>query len=350
MTTVYSYTYGLAGELTLVRQNGAVTAAYAYDSNANRLSFSGPGGVITGSYDLQDRLLQYGSTVYTMTVSGELASKRSGGQTTTYDYDELGNLAAVTLPDGAQVSYLVDGRQRRVGKGINGVPVQGLLYQDQLQPVAELDGAGQVVSRFIYASRANAPDYLVKGGQTYRIIADHLGSPRLVVDAASGVVAQRLDYDALGRVTLDTNPGFQPFGFAGGLYDPQTGLVRFGARDYDAETGRWTTRDPILFGGGQTNLYVYVENDPVNTADPDGQWVATPAKGLIKWLIKKAAKGMGKKAVDRLLPDNTLNEGEDELVRRWRNSDSDCDGIPDLFDQGFSPPEVYGFPVPTRFR
>lgn len=270
VTSIYSFTYGLAGELTLVGQNGAVTAAYAYDSHANRISVSGPGGVITGAYDLQDRLLQFGGGVYTMTVSGELASRSAGGQTTTYDYDELGNLTAVTLPDGAQVTYLVDGRQRRVGKKINGVLVQGLLYQDQLQPVAELDGAGQVVSRFIYASRANAPDYLVKGGQTYRIIADHLGSPRLVVNVASGVVAQRLDYDALGRVTLDTNPGFQPFGFAGGLYDPQTGLVRFGARDYDAETGRWTTRDPILFAGGQTNLYVYVENDPVNRNDPAG--------------------------------------------------------------------------------
>ena len=46
---------------------------------------------------------------------------------------------------------------------------------------------------------------------------------------------QRLDYDAFGQVLLDTNPGFQPFGFAGGLYDEQTKLVRFGARDYDGE-------------------------------------------------------------------------------------------------------------------
>ena len=57
-----------------------------------------------------------------------------------------------------------------------------------------------------------------------------------MVNVASGAVAQRLDYDAFGRVLTDTNPGFQPFGFAGGLYDPQTKLTRFGSRDYDAET------------------------------------------------------------------------------------------------------------------
>lgn len=42
------------------------------------------------------------------------------------------------------------------------------------------------------------------------------------------------------------------------------------ARDYDPSVGRWTAKDPILFGGGQTNLYVYVGSDPVNRADPRG--------------------------------------------------------------------------------
>ena len=80
---------------------------------------------------------------------------------------------------------------------------------------------------------------------------------------------------------LDTNPGFQPFGFAGGLYDRDTGLVRFGARDYDPKTGRWTAKDPILFAGGGANLYGYVQNDPVNWRDPNGldRGVTSRARG-----------------------------------------------------------------------
>ena len=92
------------------------------------------------------------------------------------------------------------------------------------------------------------PDVMTKGGVTSRIITDMLGSVRLVIDASTGAVAQRLDYDEFGLVLMDTSPGFQPFGFVGGFYDPDTGLTRFGVRDYDAEVGRWTGKDPILVG------------------------------------------------------------------------------------------------------
>jgi hypothetical protein len=73
--------------------------------------------------------------------------------------------------------------------------VQGFLYQNQLNPVAELDGNGNLVSRFVYASKGNILDSLIKGGVTYRILSDHLGSPRLVVNVTNGAIMQRMDYD-----------------------------------------------------------------------------------------------------------------------------------------------------------
>jgi RHS repeat-associated protein len=122
----------------------------------------------------------------------------------------------------------------------------------------------------VYGTGSTAPDYMVQGGVTYRIFPDHLGSPRLVVNMATGAIAQRIDYDEFGNVVNDTSPGLQPFGFAGGLYDQNTKLVRFGARDYNPSIGRWTSKDQILFDGGDTNLYGYVLNDPVNKTDPTG--------------------------------------------------------------------------------
>jgi RHS repeat-associated protein len=268
-TSTFEYRYDASHRLREVRRDGVPIGDYGYDENDNRTSATTTAGTVVGTYDEQDRLLQHGAASYRYTAAGVLRSRSIGAQVTGYRYDVFGGLRRVDQADGTRIDYLTDGRHRRIGKRVDGVLVQAFLYQDRLHPVAELDGASNVVSRFVYASRAQVPDYMERAGVLYRIIADHLGSPRLVVDSQSGAVAQRLDYDAWGNVTLDTNPGFQPFGFAGGLYDPDTRLVRFGVRDYDAETGRWTARDPRFLGSG-ANSYGYAFADPVNLVDPEG--------------------------------------------------------------------------------
>ena len=271
-TSTYAYTYDQAGRLTDVSKNGTNTVHHDYDTNGNREGWAVPTGSGTATYDNQDRLVSYGSTTYSYPANGELQTKTVvPSQSIQFNYDVLGNLVSATLADGTQIQYVVDGQNRRIGKKVNGVLVQGFLYENQLRPVAELDGAGNVVSRFVYGTKPNIPEYMVKGGITYRIITDHLGSPRLVVNSSTGAIAQQMDYDEFGNVTNDTNPGFMPFGFAGGLYDRDTKLTRFGARDYDAVAGRWLSKDPIRFKGGTTNLYQYV-NNPINEIDPLGLW------------------------------------------------------------------------------
>ena len=278
-SSVSEYEYDAAGRLIGATLDG-VTTTWDYDPNGNRTHVN---GALVATYDEQDRLLTYGATSYAYTANGELKSRTESGLTTSYEYDELGNLLQSVLPGGMVIDYLIDGHNRRIGKQVDGVLVQGFLYQDQLNPVAELDGSGNVISRFVYADKPNVPAYMVKGDKTYRILSDHLGSPRLVIDTNTGNIAQRLDYDVWGKVLLDTNPGFQPFGFAGGMYDQHTGLVRFGARDYDPVTGRWTSKDPIRFDGGDTNLYGYVLHDPLNWIDQNGlapSWAA-PAGAIM---------------------------------------------------------------------
>lgn len=265
----YTYSYDAAGRLTGVKKNGGFLSSYTYDSNSNRLTATTSSGTATGTYDAQDRLLTYGNASYTYTENGELASETVGSQTTTYTYDVVGNLTAVTLPNGTAISYIVDAKNRRVAKQVNGTLAAGFLYVGD-HIIAQLNGSNAIASQFIYGSGATSPDYMIQGGITYRMFSDQLGSPRLVVNTSTGQIVEQIDYDEFGNVLNDTNSGFQPFGFAGGLYDEDTKLVRFGARDYNATVGRWMAKDPIGFGGGDPNLYGYVLNDPLNAIDPTG--------------------------------------------------------------------------------
>jgi RHS repeat-associated protein len=153
-------------------------------------------------------------------------------------------------------------------------------YKDSLKPMKFTRFSDGRIFNLIYGSKYQTPDVMTGFGVgSFKIVSDHLGSVRQVINLSSGQIMQEMDYDEFGRVVKDTNPGFQPFGFAGGLYDSETGLTRFGARDYDAETGRWLSKDPIGFKGGDTNLYGYVANDPINFLDAEGLYKYTPTAG-----------------------------------------------------------------------
>ena len=154
------YTYDVMGRLTDVTIDDVLTEHYEYDLNGNRLLGQTAAGSFIGQYDVQDRLLSYGDYEYTYGANGELFTKTdtSTNETTAYTYDAFGNLIAVELPDATLIEYVTDGKHRRVGKKVDGVLVKQWLYRDQLNPVAELDGAGNLVAQFVYGSRGHVPD------------------------------------------------------------------------------------------------------------------------------------------------------------------------------------------------
>jgi RHS repeat-associated protein len=266
-TRVLGYSYDVQGRLTDVTEDGSLLEHYEYDLNGNRTHAVVAGQESDGVYDDQDRLLSYGEYTYTYTANGELLTKTGPEGTTTYAYDARGSLVAVDLPDGRLVEYVTDGKGRRVAKKVDGVTVQQWLYRDQLAPVAELDGTGTLVAQYVYGTKPNVPDLVIRGGETYRVVSDQLGSPVLAVNVAnSGDVPFRAEFAAFGQVTGE-GLDWMAFGFAGGLYDPDTGLVRFGARDYDPVVGRWVSKDPTGFAfltDSRSNLYEYADSDPVN--------------------------------------------------------------------------------------
>lgn len=295
-----TYTYFPQGWLRDVRGGDPtdLLASFAYDANGNRTAASYGGSLRRMSryttepadtdYDPQDRLARYGDCTMTHDAAGRRVEQECRSARIMADvrfaYDLLGNLLEVS-EGGRTVRYQLDGFGRRVRRTVRmpsgaELPAEERrwLYLDGRRPVAELDGGGALRWIFVWGTRSNVPDYLVDAtGARLRVVADARGSVRLVVDAATGAVRQRIEYDPFGFVITDTRPGYQPFGFAGGLQDEHTGLVHFGARDYDPLTGRWLQRDPILFGGGDSNLYAYAGNDPVNFVDPSGLYADSAA-------------------------------------------------------------------------
>jgi RHS repeat-associated protein len=173
---------------------------------------------------------------------------------------------------------------------VNGTVTEKYLWQGLTRLLAVYDGNDSLLMRFEYAD-ARMPVAMTAGGVKYYLAYDQTGTLKAVADESGTVVLKRV-YDSFGNILNEESslPFQVPFGFAGGLYDKDTGLVRFGYRDYDPETGRWTAKDPILFAGGDTDLYGYCVNDPVNLLDPTGE-IAHILGGIVGGAVGGAIVG-----------------------------------------------------------
>jgi RHS repeat-associated protein len=260
---VLDYTYDVDGQLFEVRQDNVLVEQYAYDNNANRTSTL----ATTATYDDQDRLIQKGGVAYTFDDDGYLTQRGSD----TFQYSAKGELLSATV-GGRTITYHYDGMGRRIGKTDATGTVQYLYGnpRNPFQVTASRDATG-ILTTYFYDTAGNLYSF-DRGVQRYYVATDQLGTPKAVTDA-TGAVVKAVEYDAWGVRLSDTNPTFDlPVGFAGGVADAGTALVRFGFRDYEPGTGRWAAKDPVFFKSGQANLFVYSGNNPVNLRDSSGLW------------------------------------------------------------------------------
>jgi RHS repeat-associated protein len=257
----FDYSYDVDGQLVTVHKDGALVEQYGYDNNANRTSTL----TTTATYDDQDRLIQQGGVAYTFDDDGYLTTRGSD----TFTYSARGELLSATV-GGQTITYQYDGMARRIGKTDAAGTMQYLYGNpgNPFQVMGSRDTAG-VLTTYFYDTAGNLYVF-ERGGQRYYVATDQLGTPKAITNEI-GAVVKAVEYDAWGMKISDTNPAFDlTIGFAGGIADGTTGLVRFGFRDYESGTGRWTARDPVLFRGGQANLFGYASNEPVNNVDPSG--------------------------------------------------------------------------------
>lgn len=242
-------------------------------SFSNRTSGTVNGTPFTATYDDQDRMLTFNSFTFDYSDNGDLIEKTDGTNSQVLAWDEMSRLKSVVLNGTDTLEYRLDWNGRRVERKLNAARTNGFAYDGPYTLAVDKNNLTGSIVDYVTATTPNSVDFIKVGLIYYRVIKDHLGSPRLVVHFKTAAVAQRMDYNEWGAVTNDTNPGFQKFGFAGGLYDQHTKLVKFGAREYDGSIGRWLSKDPIRFDGGDSNLYGYVLQDPINAVDISGNIV-----------------------------------------------------------------------------
>jgi RHS repeat-associated protein len=230
----HAYAYDNTYQLTQATHPNMPLEQFTYDEVGNRLSSEGqaPGSGMNTEYvyDFENRLIEVNYT-------GMLAQ---------YKYDPFG---------------------RRIEKNVNGT-ITRYLY-DGPNIVTEYDGAWNVTAKYIHTLDIDDPLTVTQGVNTYFYHKDGLGSVIDLTDV-NGNVVKSYTYKSFGEIYSQAGSLVQPFTFTGREYDSESGLYFYRARYYDPRAGRFVTKDPIGFLGGDVNLYRYVQNNPINWVDPEG--------------------------------------------------------------------------------
>jgi len=248
--------------------NSATAFAYAYDAGGNRSLETIASRSTNAAYNNVNQLLSNGSDSYSYDLEGNQSERQSSTLgNRRYLWDAENRLIALEDPanPATRSEFGYDALGRRIG------------LQDQSNGVLTQD------LRLVYCGTTlcgkqdnltgNATRYYGDGesrdGTGFYYHRDHLGSVRAVTDAAGSLKAD-YSYDPYGRRTvLSGSAADSDFGYTGHFMHQASGLALASYRAYDADIGRWISRDPIGERGG-VNLYTYVRNNPVNLIDPDG--------------------------------------------------------------------------------
>lgn len=260
-----TFEYDGRGQLRRVKEGGTVVEEYGYDGDGNRTSAKVGATARSATYGDGGQLKTLDGVVYEFDADGFMTKR--GADTFTWSRD--GQLLSATV-SGTTVTYAYDALGRRTAR-TQGGQTQQFLYGDPAQPfrVTAWKDPDGTLTRVSYDEH-DAMFALRRGDATYVVGSDQVGSPRVVTDK-DGTVVKRISYDAFGRSTVEAGASFSlPVGFAGGIEDPVTKLVRFGMRDYEPASGRFVFRDPSLFSGSPDNLFAYAGSDPIQNRDPSG--------------------------------------------------------------------------------
>jgi len=270
---ITKYEYDVPGHLMAVTSSEE-QARYKYDQNGNRVEKLSVRGKNVYSYDEDDRLIKRDDTRYEYDQRGNRITKIKGMGKTFYEYNERNQLLKVIPPDTGPIYYGYDPFGRRIS--LEKSDTIRRYFYDGSRLITELIENGEIVNEFVYGAMPNEVLYQKSKEQDIFYHSDEIGNIIFSSDS-NGNLVRDYDYGVFGEVKGKEDLPF--FSFTGKVWDKDTGLYYFGKRDYDPEAGRFLQKDPNY----NENLYVYVNNDPVNYIDPDGgaAAVAIPAGAVL---------------------------------------------------------------------
>ncbi|MBI1748532.1 MAG: RHS repeat protein, partial [Acidobacteria bacterium] len=240
---------------------------FTYDSVGNRVASHLAGSYL---YDNANRLTQDSRFIYTYDGNGTLIAKEEigTGLATVFTYNADNQLKRIDFPDGGFAEYRYDGLKRRILKNVNGVVTKYVYDNENI--LLELDAANTPKAMWMFGLITDKPISMERDGATLFYHTDELGSIRVLTNTA-GAVAQSYSYDAFGNIVQQIGSVANPFTYTGREFDSESGLYYYRSRYYDPQIGRFISEDPVGFDGG-INFYPYVENNPTNFVDPNGEF------------------------------------------------------------------------------
>jgi RHS repeat-associated protein len=193
------------------------------------------------------------------------------------------------MSDSVSASFAYDSSGRRAKKTVGGTTTQ-FLY-DGLNTVQELDGNSppSVIANLLTGPGIDELFSRTDSNGPTNLLIDNLGSTIALTDS-TGAVTSNYSYEPFGKTTAGGAASGNPYQFTGRENDG-TGLYYYRARYYHPGLQRFISQDPLGFGGGDANLYVYTHNDPTDLTDPLGEFVAPPPTWLE--VLIDAVEGVG---------------------------------------------------------
>jgi len=266
--------YDVLGHVTAAFTEAGV-AQYDYDKTGNRSHVQ-----VISPTGFEDVTYRYASDSHRLTAVDNAARTYDAAGNTTrigtrgFVYDGRGRMTQVTVGGVVEMNYGYDPFGFRIARSIAGQATVSL-HDEAGHWLGDYDQAGRPIRQIVWLD--DQPMAALDGDTIRDIQADHLGTPRVVIDRTTdktiwtwpitgevfGADAPNEDPDRDGmKYDLDMR-------FPGQRFDAASGLNDNVHRDYEPATGRYIQSDIIGLSGG-ISTYAYVEGDPLIKADPKG--------------------------------------------------------------------------------